>query len=102
MLGHLRIELKHLDQHISECQTEIESISQQHEACRLLLTIPDIGPLTATALVAAVGDVSVFKNGREMAAWLELVPRQHSTGGKERLLGISIPPWRKPHSISWH
>ena len=48
-----------------------------------------IGPLSATALVAAVSNASAFKNGRQFAAWLGLVPRQHSTGGKERLLGIS-------------
>jgi Transposase IS116/IS110/IS902 family len=53
------------------------------------MTMPGIGPLTATALVAAVSDASAFKNGRQCAAWLGLVPRQHSTGGKERLLGIS-------------
>ena len=45
--------------------------------------------MTATALIAAIGDISVFKNGRELAAWLGLVPRQHSTGGKSTLLGIS-------------
>ena len=48
-----------------------------------------VGQLTSTALVAAVGDANVFKNGRYMAAWLGLVPRQYSTGGKSRLLGIS-------------
>ncbi|MEO5371055.1 MAG: IS110 family transposase, partial [Magnetococcus sp. DMHC-1] len=69
--------------------SKIKAISQQHESCRLLMTIPGIGPLIATALIAAVGDISVFKNGREMAAWLGLVPRQHSTGGRQRLLGIS-------------
>src|SRR5262245_35311445 len=53
------------------------------------MTIPGIGPITATALLAAVGDVGVFKNGRQFAAWLGLVPKQHSTGGQTRLLGIS-------------
>ena len=53
------------------------------------MTIPGIGSLSATALVAAVSDASAFKNGRQFAAWLGLVPRQQSTGGKERLLGIS-------------
>ena len=53
------------------------------------MTIPGIGPLTATALVAAVSDASAFTNGLQFAAWLGLVPRQHTTGGKERLLGIS-------------
>jgi transposase len=56
--------------------------------CQRLLTIPGIGPLTATALIAAVGDAQVFKDGRQFAAWL-LVPKQHSTGGQTRLLGIS-------------
>ena len=51
-------------------------------------TIPGIGPLTATAMVAAVGDGSAFHKGRELAAWLGLVPRQHTTGGRPRLLGI--------------
>jgi len=64
-------------------------ISEQNEDCKRLLTIPGIGLLTATALIAAIGDISVFKSGRELAAWIGLVPRQHSTGGKPTLLGIS-------------
>ncbi len=59
------------------------------EACKLLLTIPGIGLLSATALFAAIGDISAFKNGREMAAWLGLVSKQQSTGGVPTLLGIS-------------
>lgn len=89
LLWPLMEELVHFDNRIAGYKTKIEAISQQHETCRLLLTIPGVGPLIATAMLAAVGDVSVFKNGREMAAWLGLVPKQHSTGGKERLLGIS-------------
>ncbi len=54
-----------------------------------MLTIPSIGLLTATALIAAIGDISAFKSAPELAAWLGLVPRQHSTGGKPALLGIS-------------
>ena len=57
--------------------------------CQRLLSIPGVGLLSATALVAAIGDINVFKSGRELAAWLGLVPRQHSTGGKPTLLGIS-------------
>ena len=82
-------ELVHLDERREKYNAKIEAISQTQKACILLMKIPGIGPISATALVAAVGDVSVFNNGREMAAWLGLVPRQHSTGGKERLLGIS-------------
>ena len=62
---------------------------QAHPECQRLQTIPGIGPMTATALIAAIGDVTQFKNGRQLAAWLGLVPREHSTGGKPRLLGIS-------------
>ena len=51
--------------------------------------MPGIGPVIATALVATVGDAKAFTSGRHLAAWLGLVPRQHSSGGKERLLGIS-------------
>jgi transposase len=68
---------------------QLEAICQAHPVCQRLLTIPGIGPLTATALVAAVTEATHFKNGRQLAAWLGLVPRQHSTGGKPRLLGIS-------------
>jgi transposase len=54
-----------------------------------LCKIPGIGPLTATALVASIADANCFRNGRELAAWLGLVPRQHSSGGRPMLLGIS-------------
>jgi transposase len=54
-----------------------------------LQTIPGIGPISATAILAAISDSTQFKNGRQFAAWLGLVPREHSTGGKPRLLGIS-------------
>lgn len=56
---------------------------------RRLATIPGIGVINATALLAAVGDASAFAKGRDLAAWLGLTPRQHSTGGKTKLLGIS-------------
>jgi len=56
--------------------------------CRRLLTIPGVGPITATAVVAAIGNGAAFKKGRSFAAWLGLVPRQYSTGSKTKLLGI--------------
>ena len=59
------------------------------DVCRQLLAIPGIGPITATAMVAALGDGKSFANGRQVAAWLGIVPRQASSGGKPRLLGIS-------------
>jgi len=82
-------ELQHLDERIAGYDARIAHLAQQSEACRRVMSIPGIGALTATALVAAAGDAKVFRNGREMAAWLGLVPRQHSTGGKPKLLGIS-------------
>lgn len=82
--------------HLKELGTQIDALEQQirrwhhdNQASCKLAQIPGIGPLTASALVASVGDARCFKNGRQMAAWLGLVPRQHSTGGKPSLLGIS-------------
>lgn len=68
-----------------------ESVAQAHsdEAARLLMTIPGIGPLNATALVTAVGKAETFGSGRDLAAWLGVVPKQTTTGGKPKLLGIS-------------
>ena len=82
-------EIVHFDERIEAVEVKLKVISEQNEDCKRLLTIPGVGLLTATALIAAIGDISVFKSGRELAAWLGLVPRQHSTGGKQNLLGIS-------------
>lgn len=68
---------------------KIQAIFRAHPACKRLAEIPGVGPLTATALIASVADPQVFKNGREFSAWLGLVPRQNSSGGKTQLLGIS-------------
>jgi transposase len=78
-----------LEKQLVYYQENLAALATTHPECQRLMTIPGIGPFTATALVAAVSDASAFKNGRQCAAWLGLVPRQHSTGGKERLLGIS-------------
>lgn len=61
----------------------------EHEACQRLMAIPGIGPVTATAIVSAIGNGAEFKRGRGFSAWLGLVPGQYSTGGKQKLLGIS-------------
>lgn len=89
MLSELYDEMVHLDERIQKFEKKLETLCAQNEDCQRLLTIPGIGLLTATALVAAIGNIHSFKNGRELAAWLGLVPRQHSTGGKPTLLGIS-------------
>jgi transposase len=62
---------------------------EQSVLCQKIAAIPGVGVMTATAMVAAVGDAKAFKNGRHLAAWIGLVPQQHSSGGKSRLLGIS-------------
>jgi len=82
-------ELGDLDLRIAKLDDKIQAIYRSHPVCRKLSKVPGVGPMTATALVAAVSDPSSFTNGRQFAAWLGLVPKQHSSGGKERLLGIS-------------
>jgi len=89
LLCGLRNEFLHLDNRIAAYDTQIKVLSTQSESCKRLMTIPGVGPMTATAMAAAVGDAKAFANGREMSAWLGLVPRQCSTGGKPKLLGIS-------------
>jgi transposase len=80
---------RELDRQAKELEAQIKAWHRDHEASRRLAQVPGIGPLTASALVASVGDAKSFQNGRQLAAWLGLVPRQASSGGKERLLGIS-------------
>jgi transposase len=82
-------EWKQLETHIAEADDEIERISSSDAACQRLRQIPGVGPLASTATVAAIGNGAAFRKGREFAAWLGLVPRQHSTGGQARLYGIS-------------
>jgi transposase len=89
LLVELKKELEQLAGHIEQAEMLIERAAQQSEACRRLDAIPGIGPLTATALIAAIGNGGAFRKGREFAAWVGLVPREHSTGGKQKLLGIS-------------
>lgn len=81
--------LKELDRQVAELEREIQRWHRSNEDSCRLAEIPGVGPLTASALVASVGDAKSFANGRQMAAWLGLVPRQHSSGGKPTLLGIS-------------
>jgi transposase len=82
-------ELRELEVRLSRVNREIESIAATSEKARRLMTIPGIGPLAATGLLAAAGSARQFRRARDMAAWLGLVPREHSTGGKTTLLGIS-------------
>lgn len=88
-LGIFADQLKVIDEKIKDCNLRLEQVSEQNETCKKLLTIPGVGVMTATAAVAAIGDPKNFKNGRQFSAWLGLVPRQCSSGGKNVLLGIS-------------
>lgn len=89
LMDRLGQHLKELDRQVAELEQRIKTWHRQNEASRRLEAIPGIGPITATALQASIGDAKSFKNGRQLAAWLGLVPRQHSSGGKDLLLGIS-------------
>lgn len=82
-------ELQEVEGRISKCEDRINEIYWQEEQCQRIGNIEGVGHITATAMIAAVADATVFKNGRQMAAWLGLVPRQSSSGGKTVLLGIS-------------
>jgi transposase len=89
LIAEMRGEWKQLDTKIEMLNGEFVEMAGSDAAMRRLTTIPGIGVLNATALVAAVGDGSSFSKARDLGAWLGLVPRQHTTGGKPRLLGIS-------------
>lgn len=89
LFADLAEQLSELDKKIKAYENRINQVFTSSEPCRRVAQVPGIGPLIATALVASVGDASVFRNGRELAAWLGLVPKQRSTGGKNVLLGIS-------------
>jgi transposase len=81
LLEHVRL----LDTRVREYEHAIEAHARENRAAQIALKRQGVGPITASALVATVGDVHEFKNGRQFSAWLGLVPRQHSTGGKQRL-----------------
>jgi transposase len=82
-------QLREVHEKIGQMDRQIHSWHRSNELSRRLETIPGIGPITASAIAATVTDVSLFKSGRQLAAWLGLVPRQSSSGGKERLGRIS-------------
>ena len=89
LLEDMRVEWRELDRRIEAFDDEFAALAKTDAAARRLVSIPGIGVLNATALVAAIGNGATFTRGRDLAAWLGLVPRQMTTGGKPRLLGIS-------------
>ncbi len=89
LLRDLAGDLEHLEKRIKAVTDEIDAVAAKDDAARRLMSIPGIGTLGATALLSAIGDAGRFAKARDLAAWIGLVPRQHSTGGRSNLLGIS-------------
>jgi len=89
LIGRLLEHLRLLSLQVTDIDEQVKAWHRSTEASRRLEKIPGIGPITASALVATVGDAKNFDSGRQLAAWLGLVPRQHSSGGKPMLLGMS-------------
>lgn len=85
----LRDDLVYLDERIKTEDKAIEALARTHPSARRLQQLRGVGPLVATALIAALGDGRQFTHGRQASAWAGLVPGQHSSGGKQTLLGIS-------------
>jgi transposase len=80
---------RRFDQRIADVTREVEELAKQDEHCKGLMGVPGVGPITASAMVAAIGDGAAFSKGRDFAAWLGLVPKQISTGDRTILGGIS-------------
>lgn len=89
LLAQLQLEMQSLQRQIEESDKLIVRIAGDLEACRRLIAIPGVGPLTAKATIAAIGNGAAFKKGRGFAAWLGVVPGEHFTGGKQKLTGTS-------------
>src|SRR6516225_6871200 len=89
LISELDQDWRHLDDRLEVLSGEIESLSENDAACQRLMTVPGIGPIISSAVVAAIGTGSGFKQGRDFAAWLGLVPKQESTGDRTKLGRIS-------------
>jgi transposase len=89
LIAELDEDWRRLDERIEVVSAEIESLSENDAACQRLMTVPGIGPIISSAVVAAIGTGSGFKQGRDFAAWLGLVPKQESTGDRTKLGRIS-------------
>jgi len=89
IIGDLMADWTYLDERIEGVTNEIEALAQADEGCQQLITVPGIGPIISSAMVAAIGNGAAFWNGRDFAAWLGLVPKQMSTGDRTILGRIS-------------
>ena len=85
----MRLQLLGLNEQIARLEARVAAWHRENEASRRAAEVPGVGVLTASAAVATIGDPHVFDSGRGFAAWLGITPGQHSTGGKQRLLGIT-------------
>ena len=88
-LSEIYSELVQCDKTIKKYEAKITIFSKHNDACKRLQKIPGVGPITATAIVAYAGDATQYKNGRAFAASLGLTPKEHSSGGKQKLLGLT-------------
>ena len=83
LLTQLKLELDQMAKRLEEADALIERTALENEACRRLVKIPGLGPVTATAVIAAIGNGAAFRKGREFAAWMGVVPREHSTAANK-------------------
>src|SRR6266566_5607992 len=93
IIGELIDDWEYLDERIERITDEIETLARADENCRRLMTVPGIGPIIASAMVAAIGNGAAFAKGRDFAAWLGLVPKQMSTGDRTilgRITNVAI------------
>jgi transposase len=102
LLAQLKLELDHLEMRIDEADAVIKKTAGENEACRRLVTIPGIGPVTATAVIAAIGNGAAFRKGREFGAWLGVVPGEHTTTGvSKNCSGLANAGTPICESFSW-
>ena len=88
LLAELKQELAQLAEKIDRADKSMEKIAQENEACQRLVTMPGVGPVISTAIIATIGNGAAFRRGRDFAVWLGVVPEEHSTGGKQVLWKI--------------
>jgi transposase len=88
LLTELKLELAQLTEKIDRADKSMEKIAQENEACQRLVTMPGVGPVISTAIIATIGNGTAFRRGRDFAVWLGVVPQEHSTGGKQVLWKI--------------
>jgi transposase len=91
LVAELKQELEQLAEKIDRADKSVEKIARENEACRRLIVMLGVGPVMATAIIATIGNGAAFRKGRDFAAWLGVVPEEHSTGGKQTLWKIPQP-----------